>query len=260
MPRGASTQMVVYKPKRARQSQALVVQKAGRNTTLARARAPYMQTALTLSRRISPRSVSMKERKYFDTDLSYASLGSDSAASTLVKDLAIVPQGNTVNTRVGKKLRAMRLAFKGAIYCLRVADAGAGTSPATMARLSIVWDREPDKAALVPTTLDVYTTNEPSALANRDNAPRFKILREMMFNLSGQVSSTSAGANTQCLINEFLSFSRKDLEVIWTKTDTTGATAAKIKGNLLAVWTLDQTVSAGGIQALVHARLDFEDN
>lgn len=201
------------------------------------------------------------ENKYFDTAFAN-SIGTDSAAATLVTDLAIVGQGNTVQTRIGKKLRCLRLQCKGTLY--QIPAAGAGTSPATDLRVSIVWDREPDKAALVPVTTDVYMANSSTALTNRDNAPRFKILKEMRYSMPGIVTVagnvTGNPANgTTVTVNEYLDFSKKDLEIIWTKADTTGATAAKVKGNLLLVFTSDQTVAAGGVYAALNFRLDYED-
>lgn len=199
---------------------------------------------------------SLKEKKYFDTATGGSTFGSDTSAANLVTDLAIIPQGDTVTSRQGKKLQCMRLAMKGTVYTSPIA----GQTIGTLARLSIVWDREPDKAALVPTTTDVYMSNSSSALTNRDNAPRFKILKELMFPMAAW--NTQAGGcdgATHYVVNEFLDLSRKGLDIIWTKADTTGATAAKVKGNLLAVWTFDQTVAAGGVGVQVNCRLDFSD-
>lgn len=220
--------------------------------------------ATHVSRRFARRvSDNLKEKKYFDTSIGVANLGSDTAAANLVTDLAIIPQGNTVSTRIGKRLRVTSLQIKATVYANPVNQTT--INYATMVRMSIVWDREPDKAALVPVTTDIYNSNNPNCPTNRDNAPRFKILREIMIPIAapGATAGTQTTATpdtSQCNVNEFISFKKKDLEIIWTKADTTGATANKVKGNLLLCWTLDQTQAQGGVAVLGNVRLDYQDS
>lgn len=217
--------------------------------------AAVVPAVFTVSRRrarvVNP---DLKEKKYLDSTFSIAAAGSDAAASTLVQSLSIVPQGNTVNTRQGKKIRCMRLQMRGNVH-----EIDGATSGNSSVRLSIVWDREPDKAALVPTTTDIYETNSPFAMTNRDNAPRFKILKEMCWDFGTTYTGTSSGTTNMKHFKEFLSFSKKDLEVIWTKTDTTGAVAAMVKGDLLAVWTFSSTIAGGNLAVVGNARLDYDD-
>lgn len=202
------------------------------------------------------------ENKYFDTATTGVVIGSDAAAAVLVQDLAIIPQGTTVSKRIGKKLRVMRLQVKGNVRLNAAANTSTGAQGQCV-RLSVVWDREPDKAALVPVTTDVYASNSSLALTNRDNAPRFKILKEMYFDFSpvvvaAGITTTPDPTLTQHFC-EYLDFSKKDLEIIWTSADTTGATAAKIKGNLLLVITANQTLATAGVFMDANWRVDFED-
>lgn len=201
------------------------------------------------------------ENKYFDTTVACL-VGSDMIASAAVQDLCIVPQGTTVNTRIGKKLRVLHIQMKGQFYCDPVV--GTTSSNATLCRMSLVWDREPDKAALVPTTTDIYKTNDPNSNTNRDNAPRFKILREYVYNMQPPVlvGGVQTGPNppgAQVDVFDYIRLDKKDLEIIWTSADTTGATANKVKGNLLVVFTADQTKANGGVKAWYNFRVDFED-
>lgn len=226
-----------------------------RSSALAKTRAaPYVSRRY--ARVVSDR---LGENKYFDINFN-AAIGTDATAATLVTDLCIIPQGLTVNSRVGKKLRVMRLAMKGNIY---TTASPLSSVPQSVVRLSIVWDREPDKAALVPAITDVFMTNGSIALTNRDNAPRFKILKHLVFCLIPSVSAagvvTNLSAQNQVAFDEFLDLSRKDLEIIWTKADTAGATAAKVKGNLLAVFTSDQSLTTGLVTAVVNYRVDYQD-
>lgn len=199
------------------------------------------------------------ENKYFDTSFAQAQFGSDATAAQKVTDLAIVPQGNTVNTRIGKKIRCLRLALRGNWF---MGGTGTGANPTTT-RLSIVWDREPDKAALVPVVgTDIYLGG-PTSLTNRDNAPRFKILKSEIFDFPPWASAAATAWTPDGTINRtfdwFLDFTKKDLEVIWTKADTTGATAAKIKGNLLLCVDSDYSIANSGMYLSWNARLDYED-
>lgn len=207
------------------------------------------------------RDPNLKEHKYFDTTIGTNAIGNDMLPAFAVTSLNIVPQGITVNSRTGKKLRCMRLQFKGSMEQVQ----GATAAP-TFVRISIVWDREPDKAALVPVAgTDIYLSTDPHSLTNRDNAPRFKILKEMQFCFPGNAVALGAGAqadNSVQQFTEFMDFSKKDLECIWTKADTTGAVAALIKGDLLFVIQASQTKAAGGVQFSTlgcQCRLDFSD-
>lgn len=195
------------------------------------------------------------EKKYLDTTLfNNTAIGNDMAAAIAVQSLNIVPQGLTVNTREGKKLRCMRLQLKGRIQT-------AGVCQSTALRVAIVWDREPDKAALVPTQTDIWIASDPAALTNRDNAPRFKILKDMQFTFPGNVSAVASEADDSIQhFEEFMDFSKKSLECIWTKTDTTGAVAALVKGDLLFCVLPSATIAVGGLIMSCNARLDFSDS
>lgn len=201
----------------------------------------------------------LREKKYLDTQiLNSTPIGSDLAAAFQVVSLNIVPQGNTVNTRIGKKIRCMTLQVKGRIQLATGAVAG----PAQV-RMALVWDREPDKGALVPTIGDIYNSVDPTSMTNRDNAPRFRILRELMFTCPGNQVALAAGAGADDTIQhfeEYLDFSKKDLEVIWTKTDTTGAVVNMIKGDLLWVTAVQQTIANTQLISTVAARLDYSDS
>lgn len=217
-------------------------------------------TQLVVSRRaarvVNP---NLKEKKYLDTVFAEAAIGSGSAASLKVIDLAIVPQGNTANTRIGKKIRIRRVAVKGLLY----QDGTGNSSASSLVRLSLVWDREPDKAALVPTVNGDIYLGGPTSLSNRDNAPRFKILKSQWFALpawqSSALSEWSPDGTVQQTFDWYLDFSKKDMEVIWTKADTTGATAAKIKGNLLMCFDHDLTAAQAGTKLQYNARVDYDD-
>lgn len=203
---------------------------------------------------------SLREKKYFDTNQATTAVGSDSAAALLVQDLAIVPQGLTVSSREGKKILCKSLQLKGVFFSSQVLASGAPTS--ILVRMSLVWDSEPDKAALVPATTDVYISNSSTSLTNRDNAPRFRILREWMADLN-PITSAAAGATDSRSINqwhfsEFVSLKNNPHEIVWTKADTTGATANKVKGNLLLVFTFDSLIAEGTFMQW-NARLDYDD-
>lgn len=199
------------------------------------------------------------EKKYLDTTvMNGTTIGSDMAAAVAVLSLNIVPQGNTVNSRIGKKLRCMRLQLKG-----RMVQGAGAVSYGSQVRLAVVWDREPDKAALVPVAgSDIYLSTDAASLTNRDNAPRFRILKEEMFTFPENQVALGAGAAADDSIQHFewfMNFSRKDLEVIWTKADTTGAVAAMIKGDLLFVIQCSQTIANADLVGYANARLDYED-
>lgn len=220
-------------------------------------------TALARAKRLQPYRAAtrnmvrkLKEHKYFDTAIIVGAIGSDMAAAAAVVSLNIVPQGNTTNAREGKKLQCMRLQIKGDIRA-----SGAASNP-TSVRCALVWDREPDKAALVPVAgSDIYLSTDPHSFTNRDNAPRFTILREYQYTFPGTNSVVGSMADDQIhQFCEFIDMSKKSLEVIWTKADTTGAVANIVKGDLLWVIQCSDTIANAGLAARINARLDFSDS
>lgn len=220
-----------------------------------RARVVTIPDPYVISRR-SARVVNpnLKEKKYFDALYSNA-IGTDMAAAIAVNDLCIIAQGNTVSSRVGKKIQVTSVQVKAWSY-----SAIATASAASVTTYSLVWDREPDKAALVPTVADVYqTTNPGMSLTNRDNAPRFKILRQFVHKSPMHTSGSGASDENIFMIDEYIDLRKKNLEIIWTKADTAGSTANKVKGNLLWVINCSDTIVDMGIVHDAAFRVDYAD-
>lgn len=122
-----------------------------------------------------------KERGYTDTD--FAAYNMDTTGTLTL--LNIIPQGTTVNDRVGKKVKLLSIQMRG------YAIANAGSAITNDVAVIFVYDRRPRGA--LPAITDVLETANATALNQDSNSGRFKILKRIDMFLLG---SSAGGANS----------------------------------------------------------------
>jgi len=161
-----------------------------------------------------------KEHKYFDSGI--GTVNYDTTGSRV--DLAIIPTGTSVTTRVGKQIQLDSVQIRGTIT--------AGTSSKENCATYLIYDREPNAAAALPAVTDILVSATSNALTNRDNAPRFKIVRKWNHTVVGSAGIASGDDSAVQSVDEFVKLGSK-YPIKWQAANTDGATASKVKGNLI---------------------------
>lgn len=241
------------------------VRSVNRKYSAPRAAARVTPTFVTSRRYARIRRISDQEKKYLDTAVAAGGtgaglgIGNDMTAAEKVIDLAIIPRGTGVNQRIGKTVRITGVQLRGTAVAITAAGAVGGA-----AQFALVWDSEPDQAAAVPLDSDIFwaPTSIIPTLSNRDNAPRFRVLKKWIWEIPPFTTAGGATSEHVFTINETLSFKKKDLKIMWNAVDTDGLTSQKVKGNLLFVTSANRTeavLSAQWANGGLISRVDFDD-
>lgn len=146
----------------------------------------------------------------------------------LVQQLNSIPQGNSVNTRVGKKILLKGLQIRGSVNLAFFN----GFSHNKCAFL-IVYDKRP--TGTVPVMTDFFTTSTSVALNNDTNSGRFQILKrhDFMINVNNTGTGNESFLDTSsCTVDEYVSL--KGLQTVY-KALGTGAPADMEQGALYLV-------------------------
>ncbi len=165
----------------------------------------------------------VQEKKFFD--LASANYALNTTGS--ITHIDVVPQGNTVQSRIGRKYRLTGLQIRGNAQ-------SEATTTVTTGAMYIIWDRRPCGALAAIT--DFLETAHGVSFTNRDNSSRFKILKKMRWSFAGE-SDTTTGANPGRMydVDEYIDLKRHGLVAEATTTDTTGAIGTRESGAILAV-------------------------
>jgi len=197
------------------------------------------RTLVAVAKSVARTTAGSREKKYLDTNITanYDTTGTRT-------DLAVIPTGTSVVTRIGKMIQCDSVQVRGSI----VANASAGENCCTY----LVYDREPNAAAALPAFTDILLGASANQLTNRDNAPRFKIVRKWN-------QSIIAPDSKIAYIDEFVSLGSK-YPIKWQAANTDGATASKVKGNLILMTLGINANSAATPVGTLNVRLNFSDS
>jgi len=223
------------------------------------ARAAALSTRRAIRRsgyQLARRVAVNRERKYFDTDITALPFDNDNLA-TSTAGLNIIPQGDSVTQRIGKKVSMKAVQLKGTVV--------AGTSSNDHATLLLVYDRNPNQQAALPLPYDVVAGSSGGAfLSNRDWSERFKILRRWHYAVVGNGTPTPgdnaagyAEGGSVIPIDEYISL--KGLPTEWSSANSSGAVANMVKGSLFLVAVSDRAPGAARASFSGRSRVDFED-
>jgi len=161
--------------------------------------------------------------------------------------VATIPQGTTVNAREGKACQLTSVRIRGRVQ----ADA---TTTTTAYANYLVWDSQPNKALAAIT--DVLGSADPSAFPNRENAQRFKIIKQWRGTLSG---NTTAPAATDVTVDVDDYIPLKDCVTSFTAADTTGVIGNIVTGALLFVSVGSTVAGTADANTIVGFRVNFKD-
>jgi len=187
------------------------------------------------------------EAKY--VDVANAAYNCDSTGS--LAHISIVPQGTTVNSRVGRKCELSYVQLRGEVT-------NGSTAKVSSWALYLVWDEQPNKAlAAINAVLDGSDTY---SFPKRENVQRFKIIRKWTGVCCGNnTTAAQQTSNTTVRIDEYVRLP-KGLVIVPTTADTTGAMADIITGALLFVAVGNNgTAGTSAPTATLTMRVGFRD-
>jgi len=184
------------------------------------------------------------ESKYID--IAGAAYVCDTTGS--ITHLDVVTQGDTVNSRDGRKFMPTWLQMRG-----RVGNNANATY--NDCAVILVWDKQPNKALAAVT--DVLDTANPQSMNKRENASRFQIIRRWDFTLTGK----SDGSTTPGYVRNFDKFVKlpRGLVAECTPADTTGAIGNRVTGALLLVTVGAKAPGDTASVLAVGMRIGFKD-
>jgi len=186
------------------------------------------------------------ELKFFDTALSFTVDSTGEVPAT--GQLALIPQGVTESTRVGRKATVKSIQIRAsALY-----DPSVGVTAVGLVNIYVVQDTQCNGAAAAIT--DVLTGNNmATAMINLANSGRFRILKKIQHAFIPKAGATTA-FNTDIFQIEF--YRKVDIPIEYSST--TGA-ITEIRSNniflLAGATSTDDTVTITG-----NCRLRFSDN
>jgi hypothetical protein len=156
------------------------------------------------------------EVKYVDT--SVLGVGLDTTGS--INHLNIIPQGTTVNTRLGKSCRVTGFRVNGFIEAQ-------SSATSNIVELVYVWDYQPNKA--LPAITDIFDAVTPLQNKRMENSERFKIVKSFKYVLEGAPGQPESGVP----INAYVKI--KNGISLYTNADTTGVIGNLVEGALLCI-------------------------
>lgn len=163
-----------------------------------------------------------------------------------------VPIGTSSITRVGRRFANTAVAIRGSV------NSGTTTTIAK-ASMILVWDRNVNQSAALPTWNAILNSQSPNSLTNKDNAPRFKILRRWDFTLAG--NNATAGQQTDCSIQSIDEFVKlRNKVTLMTAADSTGVYPDMVEGGLLLYTTSNQVTGTTAPVFTLSTRLYFQDH
>lgn len=192
--------------------------------------------------KLNRRGVASRETGY--VDLAAAAYAADTTGSCTL--IATVAQGASVNQRVGKKILWKSMQIRGQVIT------GATCTVAGAAYL-VVYDKRPTGS--LPAITDILVTANSNSFNNDANSGRFKILRRVDCELSGN-STTPATGNEVKDINLYLDL--KGLNGVF-KAAATGAIGDIEEGALYFVTVGDTAAGATAISIQAGFRTRFVD-
>ena len=176
-------------------------------------------------------------------DLALANYAMDTTGTITL--LATIPQGTTVNSRVGKKILLKSIQMRGSI---------SNNSAATVNDVAylIVYDRRPTGS--LPAITDILDTATSRSMNNDANSGRFKIIRRVDTALVGNVTTFTEA--TMKSVDEYIKL--RDLPMVF-KAAGTGAIADIEEGALYLVTVGFVAAGTAAAQLSAGFRIRFYD-
>lgn len=171
-------------------------------------------------------------------DYKFVDLGATNySASTTgtVTLVATIPQGTTVNTRLGRACQ---------LTSVRVRGSQLNNTPVPQSYFAaLVWDRQPNKALAAVT--DIFDSVVSTTFPNASNRQRFKILKTWQYvSIGYNAGGNEVSDETATRIDDYVKLP-KECMTCYTDADTSGVIGDIVTGALLWVTIGDVAVGAG---------------
>lgn len=154
------------------------------------------------------RQTKSEEVKFFDTAVGFLFDATGEVPAT--GQLALIPQGDTENTRDGRKAVIKSIQFKGTFLNVPAASATA----ATVVYLYLILDKQCNGAAAAIT--DVFTSNNMATnMLNLNNSMRFTVLKKWVVPLVSDAGVTTAYNNVIKVIDWY---KKCNIAIDWSST------------------------------------------
>jgi len=172
---------------------------------------------------IIPRNRTLKlgEVKGVDTDISAGSaISATTNTNANIYGINLINQGSGSYNRIGRKTYPVSVRLTGSACFAQRVNATSGNQGNAELRVVLVWDRQPNAAA-IPNFNDIFghtnalgqETANPLDAVRYDNMARFKILKE--FKIKSQLGTTTPGGGSEnmttyvCAFDEYYTFKKK---------------------------------------------------
>lgn len=185
-----------------------------------------------------------------DADVPPASTPFAPEATTTGGCINQVPLGNSSITRVGRKLNITAVAIRGRCYAGTTGTVQKGT-------MLLVWDRNVNQSAALPAWNTILNSQTSIALTNKDNAPRFKILRRWDYEFTGNQTAGQINDKGLYSIDEFVKMKNKI--TLFTTADSTGLYPNMMEGGLLLYFVSDTATATAAPRFEVNTRIYYND-
>lgn len=164
-----------------------------------------------------------------------------------------VPAVNANSTsRVGRRIANTAISLRGSIV------PGTGAVDAIVG-LVLVWDRNPNSGTVIPAFNAVFNSQAVESLTNKDNAPRFKILRRWTWKFIGTSAATVQTDENIQYFDEFVKMKNKI--TLFQAADTSGLLTAMVEGSLLLYALASNALTGATVPTLnLQTRLYFSDH
>lgn len=201
----------------------------------------YFRLGSSLSRRV----LKTQERNFVDTTLS--SLAVDTTGSVTL--INVIPQGVTVNQRIGKKALLKSVQIRGSFTPNSVANIN-------KCALMLVYDSQSNGAA-IPAVTDILTAATSNVFTNNDNTHRFTILRRYDCLLQSSITvGVGVSELPSAIVEDFI---KLDKEIEWNISAATGVQATIQKGALYVVTVGSNTAGTAAAIFSGNTRVRFTE-
>ena len=159
-----------------------------------------------------------------------------------------IPVGaGPLNARIGRELFIRSIQVRGSL------EAGT-TASVAHARMIVVYDRRP--TGILPTYNTVMSAIAPTAFINSANYPRFRILLNKGYAVTGQNALGNRTDQSYFVIDEYV----KVKDIISYKNANTGTIDDIEQGAVYILWVADTAAGTASPIARVAMRMRYDDN